>query len=871
MVLLAPLVAAIVTAVPSGRLGSKAYRIGVLLQAVAFGAAVGVLYKVAGRGYAPIRLTLFAWKGWVPAVLQIDRLAAVMMTVITGFGTLIYHYSVRYLQAEKGRARYHTLLGFTIVTLLCMVSSANLLMLFLFWQLLSWLLGFLPYNYAHPPTVQGAFRTTIILRLGDLAFLAGVVLAYRYYGTLDFDLLFSRAKATDIVLSLGPGRGFEIRAVTAIALLIFVGAMSKSAQFPFHGWLPDFLYAPTPVCGFLHAGIINAGGFLLNRLAPLYGLSHAALHVVFVVGLLTALLGASMMLTQNDIKKTLGYSTIGQMGYMIMECGLGAFALAIFHLIAHGLFKATTFLNSGHVIHAARQEPRQPSKDVSEEEQPEFSLLTWLTGFATTLVLPLTILLGVHGILSIPLRDSQGTVIFLFFSWFTSSQAILTLYRLRAVASGRVAGLMLITLLLVVSTYLLAAESFTAFLYPTPGEVPYYFQVAGLPDWLFEGMIAVTALFVIMGWILIYARSHGRSIKAPGAVASWIGVVQIQLYLFFMNGLYLEAVRRQLGDGLRRGAEWLDRIRRLPLYLGLGAVALAIPLVIRAGGVPIRGLALTLLAALLLPLFPFHGVYVAALTRLRGYQAVLLSLVMPIVGFCGLVYLVPELPLGLRGAIRLLALIGSVYASVKALTQARVKYLLTYAGLALYSLLWWHLALAGAAKPHAAVYAGSVALVTSGLHHALLRLQARYGPGTAELTLDRVGGLARSMPRFAVLVALLIMAAVGLPPFGVFSGFMTMLLHGSVVLTSSIAVDLAVVVAVWFAASFYLVRLMHRLLFNPPRAGVLYSDLQAPEVASLVAVLTILVGLGFAPLPLFKYAALPNPYHLAMEWHPWPR
>ena len=136
--------------------------------------------------------------------------------------------------------------------------------------------------------------------------------------------------------------------------------MSKSAQFPLHIWLPHSLYAPTPVHALLHAGIINAGGFLINRLAPLYGLSPTTLHVAFVIGTLTALLGASMMLAQNDIKKTLGFSTIGQMGYMIMECGLGAFALAVFHLIAHGLFKATVFLNCGNVIHKARQEPLFP-------------------------------------------------------------------------------------------------------------------------------------------------------------------------------------------------------------------------------------------------------------------------------------------------------------------------------------------------------------------------------------------------------------------------------------------------------------------------------------------------------------------------------
>src|SRR2546428_8117232 len=155
------------------------------------------------------------------------------------------------------------------------------------------------------------------------------------------------------------------------------------------------------------------------------------------------------------------------MGYMVMECGLGAFALAVFHLIAHGLFKATIFLNCGYVIHAARQEPRLPPKDETVE-QTDFSLLTWLTGFITTLILPLIILLAAHGVLSLPLRNSQGVVIFLFFSWVTSSQAILALYRLRAVASRKVAALMLLTLLLVVSTYLLAGPALTFFLYPRP-------------------------------------------------------------------------------------------------------------------------------------------------------------------------------------------------------------------------------------------------------------------------------------------------------------------------------------------------------------------------------------------------------------------
>ena len=300
-----------------------------------------------------------------------------------------------------------------------------------------------------------------------------------------------RAAETPIALSLWPG--MEMSGATAVTLLFFVGAMGKSAQFPIHLWLPGSLFAPTPVHALLHAGIINAGGFLINRLAPLFGLSSTTLHVAFVIGTLTAILGATMMLAQNDIKKTLGFSTIGQMGYMIMECGLGAFSLAVFHLIAHGLFKATVFLNCGNVIHKARQEPHFPHVDDQVDEE-DLSRLTWFTGFVTTLFIPLLILLVTHGVLRIPLLESQGTVIFLFFIWITSSQAILTLTRLRQVASWKVSTAMLTTLLFIVFVYLGAAKPLRSFSIRIPDDVASYFKVAALPDWMFDLIIVVATM-----------------------------------------------------------------------------------------------------------------------------------------------------------------------------------------------------------------------------------------------------------------------------------------------------------------------------------------------------------------------------------------
>jgi NADH-quinone oxidoreductase subunit L len=554
LVPLLPLLAALIVVI--GRAGSRLTRARLAAWPIgaAFCGAIATLYLVATQGpitirfYDPASLASIA----VPIGFYIDRLSALMMVLISGVGTIIYTYSVGYMYQDPQERRYLSLIGLTTFVLLCMVSSANLVMLFVFWQLLSYLLYLLAHNHAHAVTLAGAYRTFTLLRVGDIAFLAGIVLAHSLYGTLEFPMLFTRAIETPVTLS--PLPGWDINGATAVTLLLFIGGMSKSAQFPMHVWLPRSLYAPTPVHALLHAGIINAGGFLINRLAPLFGLSSTTLHVAFVVGTLTAILGAAMMLAQNDIKKTLGFSTIGQMGYMIMECGLGAFSLAVFHLIAHGLFKATVFLNCGNVIHKARQEPHFPHIDHQEEEE-RFSRLTWVTGFATTLFIPLLILLLTHDVLRIPLLESQGTVIFLFFIWITSSQAILTLTRLRAVASWKVSSAMLLTLLFIVFVYLFAVVSFTAFLYPNPEEVASYFQAAALPNWLFDVIIVMATLTTISGWIYLYLRAHGRTMWTP----AWIEDIRVWLYVLFMNRLYADELYELLGQAVMRLVHRFDK------------------------------------------------------------------------------------------------------------------------------------------------------------------------------------------------------------------------------------------------------------------------------------------------------------------------
>ncbi len=468
----------------------------------------------------------------------VDRLTAVMMVLITCVSTVIHVYSVRYLRGDEGYARFFALLSFMTFVILSLVASPNLLMLFVFWQLLSWALYLiLAFNYSHVPAYQNAFKTLIVHRVGDVAFLCGLVLTYHYFGTLEFAELFRRASEQSHVISLLPGNLLDVTATSVITFLIFIGAMAKSAQFPLHVWLPDTMDSPTPVSALMHAGIVNAGGFLLNRLAPLYALASDVLHVVFIVGAVTVLLGASMMLVQNDIKKTLGFSTMGQMGYMIMECGLGAFALAIFHLIAHGLFKASLFLSSATVIHSARHEPKFPS---SATHQPVRipTQASWVTGLIITLIMPLLILMVAHDLLEVPLQDAHGAVIFLFFGWVTSSQAIFSLYRLHGVASWKVAGAMIATLSLIGFTYLWAGEQFTHFLYPEPGAAEAFFVAAAFNPAVFDTIILLATLFILFGWVYVYIHAKGHTLLNP----NWILAIQRRLYILLINRLYVDLI-----------------------------------------------------------------------------------------------------------------------------------------------------------------------------------------------------------------------------------------------------------------------------------------------------------------------------------------
>ncbi len=819
---LAPLIAALFTALPRRYLSDTNYKIGWWIMFAGFVTSLLLLWQ-AILSPEPTRLVLFTapWEILPVVELSLDRLSTVMMVVISGFGVLLYRYSSRYLQQDGGLGRYQTLLAIKFSTMLFMVSSADLVTLFIFWQVSGWFLSLLSHNYVHLPTVQGSFRTFIMLRAGDMAFLAGIVLAYHLYGTVQFTQLFEVA-ATDQTQFALFGTGLQITGATAVTLLIFIGAMSKSVQFPLHMWLPDSLYAPTPIHALLHAGGVNAGGFLLARLAPLYILSPLALHVALVIGLITAILGTSMMLVQNDIKKTLGYSTIGQMGYMIMECGLGAFPLAVFHLIAHGLFKANIFLNCGNIIHEARLHPIQPP----QPSQPSaLGMIGWVEAFVMSLLVPLLIAVGAHYVLGISFLDSQGLLILLLFSWVTASQAMLTVFRLKE--NWLTKGGMLVGISLVATAYFFAAERFTHFLIPDPNVVAAYLQAAELPYGSFLMLTALLVLSIAAGWFFtIYRQQKDKDI-------SWPGWLKEHTYLFFMNRLYLDGIAMRLFGALRRIGRMIDRSPVVFIAVAVIGLAIAFGQTVELPAMSMKAVALLLLSALLVPLFPFHGVYIAALTRAPRALVTTLCVLLPVLGICVMTWLLPEIPKGLLPAIGVLATVGALWGSIKALLQVHVPRLLAYGGLALYSIFWWHFAQVGKIMPHALLYAWAVTLVWGGLFLAWDRVRVRYG----DLDLNRIGGLFQPMPRFAVCMGLLVMAAVGLPPFGLFFGYLGILLSPS----TGISFGLVAIIATWFAACWYLFKLMQQLLFGPHRKDLHYDDLRPAEIVAFILVIALLV------------------------------
>jgi NADH-quinone oxidoreductase subunit M len=294
---------------------------------------------------------------------------------------------------------------------------------------------------------------------------------------------------------------------------------------------------------------------------------------------------------------------------------------------------------------------------------------------------------------------------------------------------------------------------------------------------------------------------------------------------------------------------------------GLGALCAGLAAI---ASPPVSALASLLACAILLPLVPFHQGYVSALTRLPGSLPPFIVLLLPAIGFHSLAAIIPMVPDVAVSTMTILALVGALYGSVKALAQSRIRMLLAYGSLSFFSILWWFVAVSRTVMPQAVVFLAAVALVTSGLLMSWQVVRTRYGN---DVDPQAISGLFRKMPQFAVLFSLLALAAMGLPPFGVFAGFIGMLLAAS--LTSSVA--LLVMMVAWLAASWYILDMVQRLLFGRERSDLRYEDLRRPEFASLLIVVLIVIALGVAPASLFGIAQQPLSVGAVKESVSWNR
>ena len=345
-----PLLGVLLNAFVMRRAGEKAVGwLGSGMIGLSFLFACGAFFAMLGMSSESRRLEieLFRWvaagKFEAPVAFLIDPLSLVMMLVVSGVSFLIHIYSIGYMHGDPGFRRYFVYLNLFVFFMLLLVMGGNFLIMFVGWEgvgLCSYLL--IGFWYTDDAKATAGKKAFIVNRIGDFGFLIAIFLIWTTFGTVQFTKLIPMAQ----LYPVGSG------VITAICLLLFMGAVGKSAQFPLYVWLPDAMAGPTPVSALIHAAtMVTAGVYMVARANFFFTLSPAAMSVVAIVGGGTALFAATIGLVQNDIKKVLAYSTVSQLGLMFLACGVGAYVAAIFHLVTHAFFKGLLFLGSGSVIH----------------------------------------------------------------------------------------------------------------------------------------------------------------------------------------------------------------------------------------------------------------------------------------------------------------------------------------------------------------------------------------------------------------------------------------------------------------------------------------------------------------------------------------
>ncbi len=384
---LAPLVGAIIAGLFGKQIGrAGAHTATILGVAVSFLASLAVFQDVqAGNTFNG---SVYTWLTSGDMTLEIgfliDRLTAVMMLVVTFVSLMVHLYTIGYMADDPGYQRFFSYISLFTFSMLMLVMSNNFMQLFFGWEavgLVSYLL--IGFWYTRETAIYANLKAFLVNRVGDFGFLLGIGMVYAHFGTLDYQQVFQMApNLANLEISLIEGHSWSLMAV--ICILLFVGAMGKSAQFPLHVWLPDSMEGPTPISALIHAAtMVTAGIFMVARMSPLFELSDIALSFVMVIGAITALFMGFLGIIQNDIKRVVAYSTLSQLGYMTVALGASAYSVAIFHLMTHAFFKALLFLAAGSVIMGMHHDQDIRNMGGLRKYMP----ITWITSLIGSLAL----------------------------------------------------------------------------------------------------------------------------------------------------------------------------------------------------------------------------------------------------------------------------------------------------------------------------------------------------------------------------------------------------------------------------------------------------------------------------------------------------
>ncbi|MBI4809349.1 MAG: NADH-quinone oxidoreductase subunit L [Nitrosomonadales bacterium] len=386
LVPLAPLVGAIAAGLFGKVLGRAwSHRITIALVGVSFAVSVVIFQDVMG-GHI-FNGSVYKWMSSGSTTFEvgflIDRLTVMMMLVVTFVSLMVHIYTIGYMEEDPGYQRFFSYISLFTFSMLMLVMANNFMQLFFGWEavgLVSYLL--IGFWYTRPTAIYANLKAFLVNRVGDFGFLLGICLVLMVFGTLDYQSVF--ANAHNYVNDMAPIPGMSVGLLTAICILLFIGAMGKSAQFPLHVWLPDSMEGPTPISALIHAAtMVTAGIFMVARMSPLFELSETALSFVMVIGAITALFMGFLGIIQNDIKRVVAYSTLSQLGYMTVALGASAYSVAVFHLMTHAFFKALLFLAAGSVIIAMHHD--QDIRNMGGLRK--YMRWTWITSLIGTLAL----------------------------------------------------------------------------------------------------------------------------------------------------------------------------------------------------------------------------------------------------------------------------------------------------------------------------------------------------------------------------------------------------------------------------------------------------------------------------------------------------